>query len=463
MQPSSKQRDKRERRSDVDQFLYPWEYRLDRLITPFEEFIQKQTTSGIILMFTAFLVLLVANSPLRELYQNIISVPISIGIGKWTIRLSFLQWMNEGFISFFFFVVGLEIKREMIVGELADIRRAALPVIAAVGGMITPALLYFLLNSTGEYARGWGIPMATDIAFCVSVLVLLGRRIPRELVMFLVTLAIVDDLGAVIVIALFYTKQIDILALGFAVTSFIILISFNIAGVRRGLPYLLLGILLWYFLLHSGVDAAMSGILAALCIPARARYNQNAFVVRIRKLIKLFQSTHRKGESILSNIEQHSILHDLDKEIRLAETPLQRMLDILHLPTALLVIPAFAIANAGIPVDFRFFGEAISHPVTSGVVFSQIVGKFVGITAFTLLGIRFGLALPHGIEKYHIAGIGILGGIGFTMSMFIADLSFPDQPQTLIMAKTGIFLASVISGIIGYLWLRIPSDLKKRA
>jgi len=440
------------------QIFYPWERRFDRLITPFEEFIHKQTTGGIILMVGSLFALLLANSPLGKGYEHIIHTSISFNVHGWSLERSLVHWINEGLMVFFFFVVGLEIKREIRVGELSAPRQATLPIIAAVGGMVFPALIYHMLNPSGECARGWGVPMATDIAFCVGALVLLGRRVPQQLIMFLVALAIVDDLGAVLIIAVFYTKHISFTALALSAALLLVLATFNLSGVRKGLPYMIAGILLWLALFYSGVHATIAGILVALCVPARARYKQKLFVARVQEIMDRFEASHRPKESILSNIEQYSMLQALDDELHLTEAPLQRMERLLHLPVALLVIPIFALANAGISIDLDSFIANFSHPVTLGVLLGLMLGKFIGITGASWLALRLGfVSLPTGVKMRHIAGVGILGGIGFTMSIFIAELSFTGCPEAILMAKTGIILSSVLSGILGYLWLRFSS------
>lgn len=307
------------------QFFYPWERKLERLITPFEEFIHRQTTGGIVLMAVAVLALVVENSPLQAGYEHFIHMPLSITFGGWTLERSIVHWINEGLMAFFFFVVGLEIKREVLVGELSAPRQAALPIIAAIGGMLMPALFYRLLNPSAPWSQGWGIPMATDIAFCVGALVMLGRRVPQPLMIFLVSLAIIDDLGAVVVIAVFYTEKISMAALGVAAGLLFVLIAFNRSGIRKSLPYLLAGVSLWFALFYSGVHATIAGVLVAFCIPSKARYKPFLFAERVKELVKRFEASSRPSQSILTNIEQHSALRGLNQEIGFAEAPLQRI------------------------------------------------------------------------------------------------------------------------------------------
>jgi NhaA family Na+:H+ antiporter len=441
-----------EKQTREERFFYPWERTLDRLVTPFEEFIHRQTTSGMILLAMSVVAVVLANSPLRDAYLHLTHTPVGFRIGGAALEMTWLHLVNEGLMVFFFFVVGLEIKRELWVGELSEPRKALLPILAALGGMLTPALFYMSLNPAGDFARGWGIPMATDIAFCVSALVLLGRRIPQALTIFLVSLAIVDDIGAVIVIAVFYTQSIHLPALGCAVLVFAVLVAFNLSGIRRTLPYALAGVLLWMFLFKSGVHATITGILVAFCTPARARYSPDSFLANLEESIARYRASSGKDKNVLANMELQSVLNRLDDEVRLADSPLRRMENRMHLPVALLVIPFFALTNAGIEMEWGSIAGTLSHPVTLGVVCGLFLGKMAGIFLFSWAGIRLGwVSLPSGVSTRHLLGVGLLGGIGFTMSIFIAELSFPDNREALLMAKSGIMLASLLSALAGYL------------
>ena len=440
--------------SSESRFLYPWEKAFARIITPFEEFIQKQTTSGIILLVTSIVAIVMANGPLYPIYEHLIHIPVSIGVGEWVIQRPFSHWVNEGLMALFFLLVGLEIKRETIVGELSDIKKAALPMIAAVGGMLIPALIYRLVNSDPALMRGWGIPMATDIAFCISALVFLGRRVPKHLMVFLVALAIVDDLGAVLVIALFYTGQLSFSALGWSALMLLILVALNLGGVRKSLPYAFGGTFLWFFLLQSGVHATVAGVLVALCVPARPRCEPSRFSKSIKDLLWRFDNLTRPGMTTLSNVRQFSILRDMKDRVCHAEAPMRRVESVLQLPVALLVIPIFALTNAGIHISGGLLSHTFTHTVAIGVFLGLVLGKFLGITIFSWGAVKLGLAtLPVGMGFRHVAGVGLLGGIGFTMSIFISDLSFSGSPERLIVAKTAIFLASLTAGTLGVLWL----------
>jgi len=432
----------------------PWEKSFDKVVTPLEEFIHNESTSGLLLMACALLALIAANSAFADSYQHFIHTPIGVSVGGWALEKSLQHWVNDGLMALFFFVVGLELKREILVGELSDPKQAALPIIAAIGGMVIPALLYFAINYGGEGEKGWGIPMATDIAFAIGVLVLLAGRVPKVLITFLVALAIVDDLGAVIVIALFYTDTIVWGALGLGFVCLLLLIVFNVVGIRSPVPYLLLGLLLWLALLKSGVHATLAGVITALTIPARPKYDPSVFSQHVKDLIKRFDASYRPGESIMNNQEQRAIVQTLENGVHQVETPLQRLEHSMHLPVAFLVIPLFALINAGIPINFSTIGETMGHPVTVGVMVGLIFGKFLGIAGLSWLAIKMGLArLPKGTSMTQIAGVALLAGIGFTMSIFIAELGFVGDPESLLMAKTGILFASIIAGVSGYLLL----------
>ncbi len=433
----------------------PWERAFDRLISPFEQFIRHESTSGLLLMAATVAAIALANSPLGPAYHHWLETPVGFSFGEWRLEKSLHHWINDGLMALFFFVVGLEIKREILVGELSDLRAAALPSIAAVGGMVVPALLYLSLVDNPEWRDGWGIPMATDIAFAVGVMVLLGSRVPKALITFLVALAIVDDLGAVVVIALFYTEELNVTALWWAAGLTALLAVQNRVGVRRPLPYFLVGGLLWLALLKSGVHATLAGVITALAIPAFPKYDPARFVTHVRELMDLFEANTHPGESILKNHHQYSILQTLENGVHLVETPLQRLEHALHGPVAYLIVPIFAFANAGIPLDLETLGETLTHPLTLGVGTALVLGKLIGIAGLSWLAIRFGIGqLPAGARPIHLVGVGLLGGIGFTMSIFIGELAFSDAPEALVLAKTGILFASLTAGILGLLWLR---------
>lgn len=432
----------------------PWEKAFDRLLTPLEEFIHRQTTSGVLLMIFAVVALLIANSPLQDEYDHWLHTQVGLSFGGNAFSMSIHHWINEALMAMFFLVMGLELKRELLVGELSSPRQALLPIMAAVGGMVVPALCYFAFNPSGPGAVGWGIPMATDIAFAVGALSLLGSRVPQSLVTFLIALAIVDDLGAVAVIALFYTESLNLEALAWAGGLTLMLGAFNLGGVRRALPYVIIGVFLWTAMLASGIHSTIAGIIIAFVVPIRPKYEPALFLKRVKEKARKIEIALADGTDIIHNHRLRTLVDSLGKGVQLVQAPAQRAEQTLHLPVAYLVIPIFALANAGIPIDFAGFGSYLDHPITLGVLAGLLLGKPLGIVGMTWLTVKLGWAtLPTGLNMRHIVGVGLLGGIGFTMSIFIADLGFANQPQDLLMAKTGILLASAIAGLGGILWL----------
>lgn len=436
----------------------PWEKSFNMILTPFEEFIHRQTTSGLLLMGMAVLALVLANGPMASTYEHIIHTPVSIGVGSWALEMSLHHWINDGLMALFFFIVGLELKRELMVGELASLRNAALPIVAAIGGMIVPALIYLAINPGGEAAIGWGIPMATDIAFAIGALALLASRVPKALITFLVALAIVDDLGAVLVIAVFYTDTIALTPLAIAVGLFAVLMGFNMSGIRKPTPYFIVAVLLWYALLQSGVHATLAGILGALSVPAAPKYDPELFSEHVKELMQRFEANHEPGKSIMTNDALRAVVQTLENGVHSVEAPLQRLEHVWHMPVAYMVIPIFALANAGIALNFNSLGETLSHPVMMGVSLGLLLGKFIGITGFSWLALKLGVAeLPKNTRFTQIAGVSLLAGIGFTMSIFVAQLGFAERGDLLLMAKTGILAASLVAGIAGFIWLFLVS------
>jgi NhaA family Na+:H+ antiporter len=432
----------------------PWEKAFDRVLTPLEDFIHRQTTSAILLMLCAVVALYLANSRWNEVYHHLIETPFTIGFPDYFLSMSLHHWINDGLMAIFFFVVGLELKREILVGELADPKQALLPIIAAVGGMLIPALIYIGFNPGGHTLNGWGIPMATDIAFALGTLALLGDRIPKGLLTFLVALAIVDDLGAVLVIALFYTETLDWTALAAVFLILGCLTSLNLGGIRQPLPYILFGMLLWLAMLKSGVHATLAGIFLAFSIPMRPKYDPNRFLSYAKTMVTQIQEAYNKEKNIIKNEDMRSRLSALSEGVHLVQAPAQVLEHKMHLPSAYLVIPIFSLANAGIPIDWASLGSIITNPVSSGIVAGLVLGKLIGVAGFTWVAVKLGLSqLPQGLNFNHIVGVGLLAGIGFTMSIFVAELGFAHHQEDLLMAKTGILLASLISGLSGYAWL----------
>lgn len=422
-------------------------------IIPLNRFISNSTTSGILLFASAVIALILANSPLREAYHHFWEYTFTIGFSDSVVSKSLHHWINDGLMSVFFFVVGLELKREIMAGELSKPKDAILPITAAVGGMIVPAALYLLWNATGEVSNGWGIPMATDIAFALGIVYLLGDRVPISVKVFLTALAIADDLGAVMVIALFYTSDISTTSLLIGGIFLAVLILANILGVRSSLFYGVVGIGgLWMAFLLSGIHATIAGVIAALTIPANVKIGDKNFVKKMNQLTNKFEATASNNVSLVTPAQLYT-LSRIRQYSKAAMTPLQRLEHGMHPLVSFVVMPIFALANAGITFSDNFFSD-LSSNVSLGVIFGLIFGKFIGIVGFSKILVKLKLAtLPSGVNWKQIYGAAMLAGIGFTMSLFITDLAFADSAY-ILQAKIGIFVASLVCGIGGYLILR---------
>ncbi len=427
-----------------------------RILTPFQEFLRRTTAGGIILMGTTVLSLILANSGWGDLLHTIWEQPLRMSAGSRLLEMSLHQFVNDGLMSLFFLLVGLELKREIIVGELSSWADAALPVIAAAGGMIVPGLFYHLVNPQGAAASGWGIPMATDIAFSVGILVMLARRIPPNLIIFLTALAIADDLGAVLVIALFYTSEISLTALGGAAGVLAVLFVLNRGGIRHPLPYVILGIALWFAFLQSGIHSTIAGVLLAIAIPARPAFAPHEFEERLVQLHEAFRaetSDQNHGDEPLSNPRMATIAQSLEKASIAVQSPLQHLEHGLSPWVTFVIIPIFALSNVGIDFSEIEFTRGLTQPVTLGVILGLVFGKFVGIAGAGWIAVKTGIGrLPRDVGLRHLLGVAWLGGIGFTMSLFISQLAFTNR-HLVEQAKLGILVASTVSGCIGLAWL----------
>lgn len=429
-----------------------------RLVIPTLQFLHRERSSGIVLGIFVLLALVLANSPFRETYTHFLEHHFGFSInGQTYLDFSLEHWINDGLMSMFFFVVGLELKREFIGGELRDLRKVTLPVVSALCGMLFPAAIYLIFNAGAATSQGWGIPMATDIAFALAVLQLLGNRVPMSAKVFLTTLAIVDDLGSVVIIALFYTTEISFasLAIGFVVLT--VMFAGNRLGVKSVCFYGVLGIGgVWLAFLTSGVHATISAVLAAMVIPADARIPEAAFLARIRKLTRQFENAAPNDVRTLEP-EQVEILARVQADSSRAIPPLQRLEHGLHPLVAFVVMPIFALANAGISFVDLNLGAVFSNGVAIGVMAGLLVGKPVGIVFAVWITERLGFGRrSRGMTWQRVWGLGFLAGIGFTMSMFITMLAFT-SPENAIQSKLGIFAASIVGGIAGYIILRKSS------
>lgn len=432
---------------------------IEKLTRPLQEFLHQEASGGILLIIGTIIALVWANSPFADSYHHLWNIYLSINVGELGLNYSLHYWINDGLMVIFFFIVGLEIKRELLVGELSSIKKASLPIAAALGGMIFPALIYTIFNFGSESSSGWGIPMATDIAFVVGILALLGKRVPLALKIFVLALAIVDDLGAVLVIAIFYTSNISLTSLMIAGGFITLLIIMNRMGVRSLLLYTLVGIVLWLAFLKSGVHATVAGVLLAFTIPASARINTKKFTDETDSLIKDFDNAGEHGENVLTNEERLSIVDQIENNCEKILTPLQRFEHGLHPWVSFFIIPVFALANAGVSISNGLF-STLTNSVSIGIILGLFIGKQIGIFSFSYLAVKFKLASElEGVGWTKIYAAAILAGIGFTMSLFIANLAFSSQ-ELLDTAKVGILAASLLSGIVGFIILKSALDKK---
>jgi NhaA family Na+:H+ antiporter len=422
----------------------------------FQRFFRTETAGGSVLLLFGIAALALANSPLARPYAGIWRTSLTVGIADYSLSLTLHQWINDGLMAAFFLLVGLEIKRELVVGELASVRKAALPIACAIGGMIVPAALYWIFNPIGFGARGWGIPIATDIAFALAALALIAPGAPTGARVFLTALAIVDDVGAMLVIATFYSQTIAWGALGVAGLLVLVLFGFNAIGVHRLWPYLLVGVALWYFVHQSGVHATVAGVALACTIPTRTRTNAAQFSREARSVLDRFDQTESCDLIVLTGKGQQEALFALECATEGVTAPILRLEHALHKFSAFVVMPLFAFANAGVTLALP-----IQHAeIAIGVLVGLVLGKPLGIMAAALLAVKSGGAqLPHAVGWTSLLGYAWLAGIGFTMSLFIAMLAF-DETALVDAAKLGILAGSLAAGVAGAIVLRIASGFR---
>ncbi|EAQ96375.1 Na+/H+ antiporter NhaA [Congregibacter litoralis] len=441
----------------------PLEKPAEKLLAPLSQFVRSQAASGILLAIAVVLAMVMANNGFHELYETIKHLHFSISLGSTAVDMSLKHWVNDGLMVLFFFLLGLEIKRELIAGELRDVRKSSLVFFMAAGGMILPALVYLAVNGVTDAgaARGWGIPMATDTAFALGILAAMGSRVPRVAIVLLSALAILDDIGAVMVISLFYTDEVLLAPLFRAVFVLFLLLVLNLSGFRRPLPYGLLGVALWWFVLQSGVHATTAGILAAMAVPARPYGSTTWFLEKMEDIVKRFRKTHDPDQSVLEKDEHEELAEEARKVARATLTPLQRWERAMDIPVSLLIVPLFAFLNAGVllPDDI---GYLFTAPVPLAAALGLTVGKAVGISAFAWLGLKLGVArMPEELVFGHLVGLAFLAGIGFTMSLFVNSLAFEDAVSLQEDAKLGILMGSLTAAILGtsiLLWLHRRGD-----
>ncbi|WP_114750174.1 Na+/H+ antiporter NhaA [Pleomorphovibrio marinus] len=426
-------------------------------LSPILQFVRRSSFGAILLFFSAFLALILANTPAHGPIQEFLGKIIGFSVGNFQVYKSVLLWINDGLMSIFFFVVGLELKRELIAGELSKPQNVIMPMVGAIGGMVLPAAIYLLINwSTGPQSlNGWGIPMATDIAFALGVLYLLGPKVPVQLKVFLTALAIIDDIGAVSVVALFYTSEISFsnLIIGGSILSVMFLL--NKLGVRQVFIYAILGIGgVWLAFLLSGVHATIAAVLAAFAIPVNRSIDKENYLSSIESLTKNFKTAKRaEKEQYLLSTDEQNIIGEIHRLSIGAMSPLQRLENSMHGLVLYLVMPIFALANAGIVIDNRWL-DMLTSPVALGVFLGLFLGKILGIFGLCFIGLKLNwFKMPEFLTMKMILGVSFLAAIGFTMSLFINSLAFEVELYT-EQAKMGILLASLFSGIIGYLILK---------
>ncbi len=427
---------------------------IDRLLKPIDSFIHDQAASGLVLFIATAIALFLANSPWREAYHQLWTTPVGFGFGGFVVAKDLHHLINDGLMAMFFFVVALELKREFVGGEFSNPRNALLPIGASIGGMAFPALIYLLVvGSSSAEAVGWGIPMGTDTAFVLGLLAMLGKRVPTAIKVFFISTAVTDDIGAVSVIALFYTSDISTVNLLLGGAFLVALVAMNLLGVRSVLAYGLVGIGgLWLAFLLSGVHATVAGVLAALAIPARTKMSEASYPERLRELADRFSALPNAPGNVISN-EQLYVIRKVKRFSTYAETPLQRLEQGLHPWVAFGVLPLFALANAGIELPTSFDG-LLASKVTLGIFLGLVIGKPLGLLSMSWLLVRWGVGrLPAGTGWTQMLAISILSGLGFTMAVFINELAF-DDVAVREQAKLGILFASVLAATLGALLFR---------
>ncbi len=434
----------------------PLEKTANRLSEPFRDFIGTESSCGWLLLCTTFAAVVIANSRWNHAYFDLLHIEFGLKLAGVTFQMTLQHWVNDGLMALFFFLLGLELKRELLVGQLRQLRNASAVLCAASGGMLLPAALFLAAADTHEISKGWAIPVATDTAFALMLLVLLGNRIPASARAFLVGLAVVDDLGAIVVIAIGYTSQFDTAPLIPVSLCLAVLFALNLGGVRSGVGYLVVGVVLWALFLRMGLHGTLAGVVVACAAPVRPAIARRSFVEKIEEKIERFKEKHDTATAtILEQPEQHDIARDVLHVASEATAPLRRWETRLQKPISFVVMPTFALMNAGVAVSGDALKVAWASGLSTAILLGLLIGKPLGILSGIALGKLTRIAeLPATLTWRHLIGLAMLGGIGFTMSLFIATLSFADHPQLLEIAKQCVIGTSVLAGVLGYAWLR---------
>ena len=426
------------------------------VVNAFDEFVHSQLCSGLFLVICTIVALIWANSRYASTYFQIDHTYAGIHFAGLQLKLSLGHWINDGLMAVFFLFVGLEIKREVVAGELSAFSTALLPVLVAIGGMVFPALIYWGVNHGDVYAlKGWAVPMATDIAFALGLLSLLNNRIPRNLVVFLTAVAIIDDLGAIIIIAVFYSKHIALAYLGYATICLALLCIMNIMRIRRLTPYIVVGVVMWAMVLQSGIHATIAGVLLAFTIPARSYYKPGSVTSKLTVLMGLFDGANRQGGvDTLETNKRTAILQSIENLVHDVETPLQRLEHMLQVPVSFLIVPIFVLFNAGVSFSGIHLGHTLLNPITLGIILGLVIGKCIGIFGTTAVCVKSGMGrLPEDVPLRLVFPLSLFAGIGFTMAIFITELAFGNTSNVLSVAKVGILAASLIAAILGIIMM----------
>lgn len=435
------------------------EKRFAYFVSPLESFIHKQTTSSILLVLFTIISLIIANTGWRLASETLYQSELGVTFGDQHFALSLAEWVSQGLMALFFFLTGLEVKREILAGKLRQAHEVRLVILAAIGGIVVPALLYSLINQSGPGQHGWGIPTATDTAFAIGILALLAGRVSLGMAIFLTALSIFDDIGAILIISVFYAQHIEPKALGMAFFVMLLLFSANRIGIRYGWVYVVLGVALWICVYRAGIHATCAGLLLAAMVPARASISQLGFIRNVKSLIRRLEQRQNDEVKMLESSGQHSLMTDIGANVRAASTPLQRWQSRIITPIAIIVLPLFALFNGGLPLSTELFATGIKSTVTLGIILGLVVGKPFGIILFALAGLKLKIgALPRGVSLRELIGVALLSGIGFTMSIFFATLSFSTDSELIEVAKLGILIASLLSAVAGSIWIYFMHD-----
>tara|TARA_R110002049_G_scaffold309202_1_gene518528 strand:+ start:2509 stop:3825 length:1317 start_codon:yes stop_codon:yes gene_type:complete len=431
-----------------------------RLLTPFQKFVKIEGFSGVLLLLTTIVALVWANSSFGDTYRDLWQYDIGIVTDSLEFKKPLILWINDGLMAIFFFLIGLEIKRELLIGELNSMKKIAFPLVGALGGMLVPVVFFLALNQDPATTKGWGIPMATDIAFSLAVLNVLGKRVPLSLKIFLTAFAIVDDIGAVLVIALFYSGSINTALLLIALTMLAVLYVLSFKGFYSRFVIFFFGAVIWFLFLKSGIHPTVAGILLAFSVPIRQKIDTSTFLVQLESIFNNIKKASVSNKPILSS-GQIEHIDDLEDWSAKFQSPLQHLEHNLHGWVAYFIIPIFALANAGVLIDSSAY---LDTALVTNIVICLVLGKGIGITSIVMLAKKMKLIeVPGAISFKQIIGVSFLAGIGFTMAIFIASLAFASTPEFIDSAKIGILIGSFISAIIGYLILRMGSTNKKVA